>query len=72
MRNEHTVKEVHGMLTEYFRCRPDVGFWKSGLDLVLEPPNPFEPTMRRRSRRDFILVTVLVGMPVGAFIYFNF
>jgi len=40
--------------------------------LVLEPKNPFEPQLRRRPRRDFVLLVVLAGMPVGAFVYFNF
>ena len=42
------------------------------LDWVLEPQNPFEPEKRRGARKDFVLVVVLVGLPVGAFVYFNF
>ena len=72
MAKERTAKEVHGILAKYFGSRPDLGLWKSFLDLALEPTNPFEPRLRRRPRRDFVLVVVLAGMPVAAFIYFNF
>jgi len=72
MAKELTVKEIHGMLAKYFSSRPDLGLWKSILNLVLEPKNPFEPQLRRRLRRDSVLVALLAGMPVGAFGYFNF
>ena len=72
MAKELTVKEVHGMLAKYFSSRPGLGLWKSILDLVLQPKNPFEPQLRRRPRRDFVLLVVLAGMPVGGFVYFNF
>ena len=72
MSKEHTAEEVYGMLAKYFSSRPDLGLWKSILDVVLQPKNPFEPQLRRRPRRDFALLVVLAGMPVGAFVYFNF
>jgi len=72
MGKERSVKEIHGVLAKYLKRRPDLGLLESILNLVLEPKNPFEPEMRRRPRRDFILVAVLAGMPVGAFVYFNF
>lgn len=60
------------MLVGCFKTRRDLGIWKSILDLILEPQNPFEPAMRRNSRKGFVLVIVLLGLPVGAFLYFNF
>jgi len=72
MAMERTAKEVHEMLAKFFGSRPDLGLWKSVLDLALEPRNPFDPGLRRRPKRDFVLVVVLAGMPAGAFIYFNF
>ena len=72
MSKEHTADEVYGMLAKHFSSRPDLGLWKRILDVVLQPKNPFEPQLRRRPRRDFVLLVVLAGMPVGAFIYFNF
>ena len=68
---ERTAKDVHEMLAKYFDSRPDLGFWKSILDLALEPRNPFEPGSPRGPKKDFVLIVVLAGMPVGAFIYFN-
>ena len=60
------------MLTNCFKARRDLGFWKSIGDLILEPQNPFEPGMRRNPRKSFVLMMVLLGLPVGAFVYFNF
>lgn len=59
------------MLADYFRARRDLGFWKSIIDMILEPQNPFEPTMRRNPRKGFVLLMVLVGLPFVAFAYFN-
>ncbi len=60
------------MLAKHLRGRRDLGLWKSILDLVLEPQNPFEPEQRRGPSKDFLLIAVLAGLPVGAFVYFNF
>lgn len=59
------------MLADYFAARRDIGFWKSIIDMMLEPQNPFEPAMRRNPRKGFVLLMVLMGFPFGAFIYFN-
>ena len=63
---------MHAILVKYLKGRRDLGLWKGLLDFVLEPPNPFEPEKRREPRKDFVLVAVLVGLPLGAFVYFNF
>ena len=60
------------MLVKYLKGRRDLGFFKSIVDLVLEPINPFEPEKLRGPRKDFVLVAVLVGLPVSALVYFNF
>ena len=72
MSKERTAKEVHGMLGKYLKGRRDLGLSKGILSLLLEPKNPFEPEKRRGPRKDFVLLAVLVGLPVGAFVYFNF
>jgi hypothetical protein len=72
MAEECTAKEMHAILVKYLKGPRDVGLWKGLLDFVLEPQNPFEPEKRREPRRDFVLVAVLVGLPLGAFVYFNF
>ncbi len=63
---------MHAILVKYLKGRRGLGLWKGLLDFVLEPPNPFEPEKRREPRKDFVLVAVLVGLPLGAFVYFNF
>ena len=72
MAEECTAKEMHAILVKHLKGRQDVGLWKGLLDFVLEPPNPFEPEKRREPRKEFVLVAVLVGLLVGAFVYFNF
>ena len=72
MAEEYTAKETHAILVKYFEGRRDVGLWKGLLDLVLEPQNPFEPGMRREPRKGLVLAAVLIGLPLGAFVYFNF
>jgi hypothetical protein len=72
MADECTAKEMHAILLKHLKGRRDVGLWKGLLDFVLEPPNPFEPKKRREPRKEFVLVAVLAGLPLGAFVYFNF
>jgi hypothetical protein len=72
MAEECTAKQMHDILVKYLEGRRDLGFWKGLVDFVLEPQNPFEPEKRREPKRDFVLTAVLVGLPFGAFVYFNF
>jgi hypothetical protein len=72
MAEECTAKEMHDILVKYLEGRHDLGFWKGLVDFVLEPQNPFEPEKRREPKKEFVLAAVLVGLPLGAFVYFNF
>jgi len=72
MAKQYTPKEVRVMLVGCFKARRDLGVWKSIVDMILEPQNPFEPAMRRNPRKGFVLAIVLLGLPLGAFVYFNF
>jgi len=72
MAEECTAKEMHDTLVKYLEGRHDLGFWKGLVDFVLEPQNPFEPEKRREPKKEFVLAAVLVGLPLGAFVYFNF
>lgn len=69
---ELTTKEAHVALVEYFKSRRDLGLWQAFLDLILEPPNPFEPKMRRKPGQGLVLAVIVVGLPLAAFVYFNF
>ena len=60
------------MLDTHLGARSDLGFWNCILDLILDPRNPFEPGRRRPPRKDFVLAVILVGLPIGAVVYFNF
>ncbi|HEV3275585.1 MAG TPA: hypothetical protein VG860_02110 [Terriglobia bacterium] len=72
MAKELTTREAHTALVGHVKARRDLGLWKAFLDLVLEPQNPFEPTKRREPRKAFVLAAVLIGLPLAAFVYFNF
>ena len=72
MAKELTTREAHTALVGHFKARRDLGLWKAFLDLVLEPQNPFEPTKRREPRKAFVLAAFLIGLPLAAFVYFNF
>ena len=72
MAEECTAKEMHDILVKYLEGRHGLGFWKGLVEFVLEPQNPFEPEKRREPKKEFVLAAVLVGLPLGAFVYFNF
>ena len=66
-----TEGQVRAWFHEHFRQRPDIGFWKASLDLILEPKNPFDPDKRRQPKRGFLLGAGIVVVAVGWFAYFN-
>ena len=59
-------------LKEYFRQRPDVGFWKAVANIVFDPPNPFKPEARRLPRPGFLFAAGLFASAAIWFFYFNF
>jgi hypothetical protein len=66
-----TVKEVRTVLRQNLQSRPDLGLWKAVKDVVLEPPNPFEPSAVRRPQRWFVLLSIVSLGALGAFFCFN-
>ena len=72
MAEELTAHKARAEIIEYFKSRSDLGLWKAFLNLVLEPPNPFDPKVRRKPQQGFVLAVVAVGLPLAAFVYFNF
>ena len=71
MADPFNVKPVYNALSQYIRNRADIGAGKAISDGVLEPSNPFERKAARPPRRWFVLLSLLVAMALGFFIYFN-
>ena len=66
-----TRQKVHSWLKDYLRGRPELGLDKAILHVVLEPPNPFEPEVRRRPSKEFVLAALWLVALAGVFMYFN-
>lgn len=60
------------MLQGDLRKRPDLGFRRSVVDHLLEPPSPFDKNSSRRSQRWFVLSSFVSLAAVGSVVYFNF
>lgn len=71
MPRQVTAQDVHAVLRQNLRNRPDIGLRKAVADGVLEPPNPFEPQAVRPPRRWFVLLGLLMVPAVVCFVYFN-
>ena len=67
-----TAKEVHVMLRDDLRKRPDLGFRRTVADHLLEPLSPFDPNSVRRPQRWFVLSSIVSLAAVGSVVYFNF
>jgi hypothetical protein len=66
-----TPSEVHSLVRDHLRRCPELGLGKAIVDLVLAPPNPFEPDRRRLPRKAFVLVAFSLLTLAGVFVYFN-
>jgi len=66
-----TPNESYLWLKDYFKQRPDIGFWKAVLNIVYSP-NPFRPEARRLPRPGFLFSAGLLAFAIGWFVYFNF
>lgn len=71
MSKKITAREIHAVLRQNLRGRPDFGLRKAVADGVLEPANPFEPQAVRSPRRWFVLFCLLAVLAAGCFVYFN-
>ena len=72
MPQQITAREIHAVLLQNLRRRPDLGLRRAVADGVLEPANPFEPQAGRPPRRWFVLFCLLAFLAVGCFLFFNF
>jgi hypothetical protein len=71
MRRQFTVSEVRVALEANLRTRPELGLWKAVVDLVLEPRNPFDSRARRRPKKEFVLLCLLIISDASVFLHFN-
>ena len=71
MADPFTVENVHDVLRQYWRKRPDIGTGKALLDGVLEPGSPVNSKSLRPPKRWFVLSSLLVLLVFACFIYFN-
>lgn len=67
-----TPKETHVWLEDYFKHRPDIGFWKAVVNIALRLPIPFKPEARRLPRPGFLFSAGLFAFAIGWFVHFNF
>lgn len=68
-RGHHTTSRK--LFEDYFRSRPDIGFTKMLLDLVLEPRNPFKPWEPRKAKKGFVVAVLFLLVACAWFGYFS-
>ena len=65
-------REVHAWIKESLGQRTDIGFGKVVANMMLEPRNPFDSTLRRKPKAGFVLGVILFTLAVVCFCCFNF
>lgn len=68
-RGHHTTSRK--LFEDYFNSRPDIGFTKMLLDLVLEPRNPFKPWEPRKAKKGFVVSVLFLLVACAWFGYFS-
>jgi len=71
MAEQMTSKSAYGILRQYLRARPELGFGKSLLDVLLHPANPFDARARRKPRGWFVLLVLTGCALLSCVVYFN-
>jgi hypothetical protein len=64
-------EEAWAWFEEHLRKRRNLGLVKAIEDMVLEPPNPFDPEARRGPKAGFVLAASLFAIAMSWFVYFN-
>ena len=72
MGKQLTVSEVRNALEAKLKARPDFGLWKAFVNLVFEPPNPFDRRARRRPKKEFVGISILIIAGACVSLYFNY
>ena len=52
--------------------RPEIGFRKAVVNMVLQARSPFDPRARRKPRTEVVLAALLLAAVAICFLYFNF
>lgn len=68
-RGHHTSSRK--LFEDCFNSRPDIGFTKMILDLVLEPRNPFKPWEPRKAKKGFVVAVLFLLLACAWFGYFS-
>ena len=72
-RLDHTAAaaNISEAIRRRFAQSPDAGVLKRLANVVLEPPNPFNPNARRRPKQDAVILAALIFAALGLAFYFN-
>ena len=65
------VSEVRAALEANLSARAELGLRKAIADLMFEPPNPFDSSARRRPKKEFLLLCLLIISSACVFLNFN-
>jgi len=64
--------EVHAWIKKSLGQRSDIGLRKAIVNMLFEPPSPFDSRARRKPKTGFVLGAILFATAVVCFYYFNF
>jgi hypothetical protein len=64
--------EVHAWIKKSLGQRSDIGLRKAIVNMLFEPPSPFDPRARRKPKTACVLGAILLATAVVCFCYFNF
>jgi hypothetical protein len=64
--------EAYAWIEESLGQRTDIGLKKAIVNMLFEPPSPFDPRARRKPKAGFVLSAILLVAVVICFCYFNF
>ena len=66
-----SAEQILAAFEAKIRHRPDIGVLNRMLNIFFEPPNPFEPGKTRKPKMETVLFGMLLGVVIGAFLFFN-
>jgi hypothetical protein len=66
-----STSDVYLWLRQELARRPEFGLCKAVVNLVLQPPNPFDRNAARKPRLWVMLTAIFVISALSVFVYFN-